>query len=160
MLAVSVDAADSDGLEMKADEKKLPLTVNDPSVVYISLSDCKHGWLYEIMSRNLTMGVFRKDRNGFVGIREKLGDVYLFVENHWDTGAPFGTVKPLKLVEQCPIKKLDEFFQGEDRKIRENEQLFNWLKEKGGMPPAWVNRRKHLDDIRMLVKAMEHERKK
>ncbi|MEK7251441.1 MAG: hypothetical protein AAB209_13575 [Bacteroidota bacterium] len=99
-------------------------------MTYIPLSDCKHGWLYEIRSRNLTLGVFRSDQKGFVGIREKLGHVYLFVEFHWDTGAPFGTVKPLRLIERCPIEKLDEFFRGEDGKILENEELFNWLKRK------------------------------
>ena len=47
---------------------------------FIALAHCKDQWLYRIRSRNLTLGVFRKDQNGFVGIREKFGYEYLFVE--------------------------------------------------------------------------------
>ena len=52
----------------------------DKEIVYIQLSDCKHGWLYRISSRNLTLGVYREERKGFVGISEKFGRSYLFVE--------------------------------------------------------------------------------
>ena len=31
-----------------------------------------------------------KDRSGFIGIREKFGSKYLFMEYHYETGAPFG----------------------------------------------------------------------
>ena len=76
MPAVFVDVTQGDEEKLKAKKKKtpftLPLTVNDLDIVYIPLSDCKHGWLYKIMSRNLTRGVYRKDRKGFIGIRRKL----------------------------------------------------------------------------------------
>ncbi len=132
MFALFVDVAegDGDGMSSKKKSSSLPLSLYDSKVAYLPLPDCKHGWLYEIMSRNLTLGVFRKDRKGFVGIREKLGHVYLFVEYHWDTGEPFGTVKPLRRVERCPIKELDEFFRTEDGKLKDNEKLFDWLKRK------------------------------
>jgi hypothetical protein len=67
---------------------------------YIPLSACKHGFLYRLNARNLIQGVFNENTNGFIGIREKFGDEYLFTEYHWDTGAPFGTVKPIELLEQ------------------------------------------------------------
>lgn len=137
MLAVSVDADEGNGVRMTSKKRDnastLPLTVYDSGIVYIPLSDCKHGWLYEIMSRNLTLGVYRSDKKGFVGIREKFGQEYLFVEYHWDTGAPFGTVKPLRLMERCPMKWLDEFFRGEDGKLLDNGELFKWLKRKEGV---------------------------
>ncbi len=76
----------------------------------IALQDCKHGWTYKIHSRNLVVGVFNKERNGFVGIREKFGSRYLFMEYHWDTGAPHGTVKPEREIEECPVKDLRESF--------------------------------------------------
>jgi len=90
-------------------------------VEYIKLEDCVDGMLYLIDSRNLSIGVFNKARNGFIGIRLKWEDRFLFTEYHWDTGEPFGTVKPIKLLENCPIENLDE---------RKNPELFQWLEEK------------------------------
>ncbi len=74
----------------------------------IQLTECKHGYLYKIYSRNLTQGVFNKNTKGFVGIRDKFGREYLFTEFHWDTGAPFGTVKPIELIEKCPVDNIEE----------------------------------------------------
>ena len=68
----------------------------------IPLDQCKEGAVYEIRSRNLVVGVFVKDRAGFIGIREKFGSRYLFMEYHYDTGAPFGTVRPLKELSAVP----------------------------------------------------------
>jgi hypothetical protein len=68
----------------------------------IPLSDCKHGYVYELKSRNLSTGVFNKEDNGFIGIRLKFNYEFLFTEYHWDTGPPFGTAKPLELLEKIP----------------------------------------------------------
>lgn len=88
---------------------------------YIPLTECIHGKLYRIRSRNLTLGVFNSETNGFIGIREKFDDRYLFTEYHWDLGASFcGTVKPKELLEECPIENLH----------RENDELFDWLDHK------------------------------
>ena len=75
---------------------------------YISLEDCKHGYTYKISSRNLSIGVFNENDNGFIGIREKFGSEYLFTEYHWDTGAPFGTVNPKEEIEKCPCQEIKE----------------------------------------------------
>ena len=75
---------------------------------YISIADCKFGWVYRVRSRNLAFGVFDSSDSGFVGIREK-GRRYLFTEYHWDTGIPFGTVKPDIAVETCPIADLRDY---------------------------------------------------
>jgi len=69
---------------------------------YIPLKNCHHGFLYKIHSRNLSYGVFNIKDSGFIGIRTKFGNVFLFTEYHWDTGAPDGTVKPLKEVCKVP----------------------------------------------------------
>jgi len=61
----------------------------------IPLSECVKGRLYKIKSRNLLYGVF-DGRDGFIGIRGKFEDEYLFREFHWETGAPHGTVSPVK----------------------------------------------------------------
>lgn len=66
---------------------------------FIPLEQCVNGRLYRIESRNLAVGVFVEKRSGFIGIREKFGSEYLFTEYHWDTGSPFGTVRPIELLD-------------------------------------------------------------
>ena len=61
----------------------------------IKLKDCKERRIYRIHSRNLILGVF-DGKDAFIGIREKFNERFLFPEYHWDTGAPYGTVKPLE----------------------------------------------------------------
>lgn len=91
------------------------------SDIVIPLKECKHGYLYLIDCRNLELGVFNKEDNGFIGIRTKFGSRYLFTEYHWDTGAPFGTTNPLEEIEECvhPINDGDD-----------NKDLFNYLDAK------------------------------
>jgi hypothetical protein len=62
---------------------------------YIPLIKCKKGYVYRIHSRNLSFGVF-DGKAGFIGIRTKFNDRYLFTEYHWDQGPPHGTVKPME----------------------------------------------------------------
>lgn len=85
---------------------------------YISLEGCKDGYLYYIHSRNLSFGVFRKETQGFIGIRMKFYDRYLFEEYHWDTGSPFGTVKPKEKLGKCPLEVNVA-----------SAELFTWLDE-------------------------------
>jgi hypothetical protein len=68
----------------------------------IPLEECKHGGLYRISSRNLSLGVYDERHHGFTGIREKFGEFFLDTEFHWDTGAPFGTAHPKELLEMVP----------------------------------------------------------
>ena len=73
----------------------------------IPLGNCKNRVLYRIKSRNLSFGVFREETGGFIGMREKLGQVYAFEEYHWDNGPPYGTVTPLEeLPEVLPNRIL------------------------------------------------------
>lgn len=65
----------------------------------ISAEKCEHRRLYKINSRNLSYGVYDAKKRGFIGIRTKFSDRYLFMEYHWDNGPPFGTVKPLEATE-------------------------------------------------------------
>jgi len=58
----------------------------------IPIKECIKGRVYKIRCRNLRYGVYNGD-GGFIGIRTKFGSRYLFTEYHWDTGAPFGTVR-------------------------------------------------------------------
>ncbi len=112
----------------------------------IPLSECKHGGLYRIASRNLSFGVFNKHNNGFVGIREKFCFLYLFTEFHHDTGAPLGTVFPKEYLEDYSgevSESIEKVATEEDLKQfiaisskvgdiihLENKDLFDWLTEK------------------------------
>lgn len=69
---------------------------------YLKLEECKSGCVYELHSRNLSVGVF-DGKDGFIGIRKKFGYRYLFKEYHWDQGPPFGTVKPARQIGEVPI---------------------------------------------------------
>jgi hypothetical protein len=74
--------------------------------------------VYAIRSRNLSVGVWngKSGKNaGFIGIRTKFGDRYLFTEYHYDACASFGTVgdardlgidvpKDIELRESTPTK--------------------------------------------------------
>lgn len=55
------------------------------------LENCIPRRVYKLRSRNLSLGVYN-GRSGFIGIRTKFGDRFLFTEYHWDTGSPYGTV--------------------------------------------------------------------
>ena len=85
---------------------------------YIPLEDCQDGFLYEIKARNFSFGVFCAKTKGFIGIRNKFGNEFLDEEFHWDTGAPFGTAKPIRMIKECPeICRPD------------NDDLFKWLEK-------------------------------
>jgi hypothetical protein len=112
----------------------------------IPLEECKHGGLYRIHSRNLSLGVFNEQSQGFIGIREKFGCYYLFTEYHWDTGPSFGTVSPVEFLEMYPGDPVESVTrpatqQDVDERISpkievgeeirgENRDLFEWLGKK------------------------------
>lgn len=56
------------------------------------IEDCIARRVYKIRCRNLPYGVWN-GKDGFIGIRLQFDDRYLFTEYHWDTGAPYGTVR-------------------------------------------------------------------
>lgn len=96
---------------------------------YIQIKDCIHGGLYKIDSRNLSLGIYNENKNEFIGIRRKFGYLYLFEEFHYDIGPPYGTVKPIKLIEKSPLK--DEDVNKKTKSIEENNVVINYLLEKG-----------------------------
>ena len=94
----------------------------------IPLEECKHRGLYKIQARNFSYGVFNKNQNGFVGIREKFSRKFLFTEFHHDTGPPYGTVKPLEFIEMCPLTEVKPGWH-EDFYI-ENTELYEWIQKR------------------------------
>ena len=96
----------------------------------IPADKCEHGFLYRIHSRNLSLGVCRKEKNhvGFIGIRTKFGDRYLFEELHWGTSEHYGTVSPIECLEKCPVEHIVERYD-DGKCFVQNKALFNYLEE-------------------------------
>ena len=68
----------------------------------IPIKECKEGYLYHISARNGNVGIYQEEKKGFVLRRIKFGDIFPFVENHWDSSKRFGTAKPFKELEKAP----------------------------------------------------------
>jgi hypothetical protein len=89
---------------------------------YLKISDLKDGHSYKIYARNAYVGIWISTEKSFLISRYKVGpNPYLFHEYHWDTGEPFGTAKPIKLIEKCP------FVIKEDYNRKEEEELLKYL---------------------------------
>lgn len=67
----------------------------DSGLTLIPLEKCKKGRVYRLNSRNLRYGVF-DGKTGFIGIRQKWEDRYLFREYHWDADPRHGTVRAME----------------------------------------------------------------
>ena len=113
----------------------------DHRLPYISLDDCKDGYLYEIQARNFSIGIFNSYDRSFVGIRYKFGTRFLDTEVHWDADDNHGTVKPIRELElsgfclDCPFRDImykqdmsgktdiyDKIFDHLDKRIKEYEE--------------------------------------
>lgn len=70
---------------------------------WLSLEDCENRGVYRIHSRNLLVGVF-DGSEGFIGIREKFGDKFLFKEYHWEASPTLGTVRPMEKIADLPVE--------------------------------------------------------
>ncbi len=101
----------------------------------IPFEELKHGGCYRIHSRNLILGIYNENAKGYIGIREKFGDEYLFTEYDWETGPPFGTVKPYEFIDMLPaeIPVAEDVPRVNEANViigqSENKQLFDWLAE-------------------------------
>jgi len=74
------------------------------STDYLGIEQMQPGMTYAIWARNAYVGIWLPEQNGFVISRYKMHPTpFLFVELHWDTGEPFGTAKPLRALEACPL---------------------------------------------------------
>ena len=122
---------------------------------YLSIEECKPGFLYEIRGRNGSVGIYRvipqdeARRQQFCHVfdlsRHKFGSNYVFGEYHYDDGEPYGTVFPLRELEQVPPEvltgseahKLKYLNEWED-KLRAQEAQQTNQEADGGVetPPA------------------------
>lgn len=88
----------------------------------IKMEDLKGGYLYKIAARNSNHGIWIPERRAFAISRFKFGDNYIFEEYHWDTGTPYGTVKPLEEIEESPFfSKVGVLYKKDNNKEMKNE---------------------------------------
>lgn len=81
-------------------EEKLEYVLANPAEfedVYLKKEDLLEGEIYECDGRNFTYGIWNGE--AFDYLRTKFGQKFFDVEYHWDDGAPYGTVKPIRLME-------------------------------------------------------------
>lgn len=98
---------------------------------WIPIAECKPRGVYHVRARNFQLAVFDTvdGEPAFFGVRYKFDDDDGFIsgEFHYDTGAPHGTCKPLKLIEMLP----EEINFAEARYVTEVEhsrKLMTYLK--------------------------------
>jgi len=76
---------------------------------YIKMEDLKHGFLYRIIARNASYGIWQADIKGFVISRWKFGDNFTFVEFHYDC-EDFATARPVEELEKSPFDTISRDF--------------------------------------------------
>lgn len=132
---------------------------------YIPLSECKNRYLYRIHSRNLSYGIYNEKTEGFIGIRNKFGDDYLFTEFHRDNKSAGGTVYPKKEYGKIPDDlELKEFLHTIDgitkRKVVFDKPVFEggkgWVFEDTGesdnsIQPIAVHNTKLFEFLRLIM---------
>jgi len=69
---------------------------------YLKMNQLKAGYLYRIIARSASYGIWLSQRESFVISRVKFGDNFLFEENHWDCPA-FATARPIEEIEKSPF---------------------------------------------------------
>lgn len=81
------------------------------NTAYIPADQLEPYCLYKIHARNARFGIWVPEKNGFVIRRFKFGDVFAFVEIHYDLNEHFGTAKPLAKLEETGFIKEDFDFE-------------------------------------------------
>ena len=76
-------------------------------IKYLKAEELKGGFLYYIDARNANFGIWNPEKNSFYISRTKFGCNYVLEEIHYDKDETFGTVKPLKEIEESPFKSED-----------------------------------------------------
>ena len=69
---------------------------------FLSLEKCKDNFIYIIIARNSHLGIYNEKEKSFFISRFKFSENFIFEEYHWDTGEPYGTVRPLLELYEAP----------------------------------------------------------
>ena len=110
---------------------------------YLHESELESGCLYYINARNAHLGIWIPKKSGFIISRFKFDANYLFIEYHFDTGTPYGTVKPFIKIEKVPFDNMQIQRLGQDTvpssKNKLYESILNYLNLKADeVPFLWI----------------------
>lgn len=67
---------------------------------FIPLQELLPHRIYRLQSRNLVVGVWKPEADGFLGVRQKFNERYLFLEYHYDLSETHGTAQALELLPE------------------------------------------------------------
>jgi len=73
---------------------------------YLKMDELKNGYLYKIIARNASFGIWKEDIKGFIISRVKFGSNYLFEEHHYDHDK-WPTAQPVEEIEKSPFDTSD-----------------------------------------------------
>ena len=136
---------------------------------YIKMENLKNGYCYKILARNAYVGVWISQMKAFMISRYKMGDYpFLFYEYHWDTNDaihfPYGTAKPMAIIEKFPFKIKDDYTDEESKQI---SHYLDELEESNPITPgintlqqrkqAAINWEKRLEAKRCLARELEQQ---
>ena len=76
-------------------------------MTHLKVEEMKDGYTYIIQARNANVGVWDEHNKCFFISRHKFGSNFLDKEYHWDTGAPYGTARPMGEIEKAPTNQDD-----------------------------------------------------
>lgn len=100
----------------------------------------ERGGVYQVRARNFTIAAY-DGSGGFIGIREKLGSVYLFTEYlRAERFGPVGTVLPLEKIGHVP----------DDVSLRERDDALRATLEHAGGAPVLPDRSAEKAELRRL----------
>jgi hypothetical protein len=110
---------------------------------YMHESDLEFGYLYYISARNAHLGIWNPGKRGFVISRYKFDLNYLFIEYHYDTGSPYGTVKPFIKIEKNPFddKSIQIISEGPEQlnNVKLSVSILEYLNRKAiEVPFTWI----------------------
>ncbi len=112
------------------------------STDYLKIEDLKHGYTYKIFARRAYVGVWLEKKKAFMISRIKgILSPYLYYEFHWDTNDevnfPYGTAKPLGLIEKFPFELKED---KEDYADNEAKEIINYLDKLEDEPSnQWIS---------------------
>ena len=109
---------------------------------FIPMSELVDRRVYRIRSRNLVVGAWDAGSQGFIGIREKFRDLYLFEEYHYEQGAPYGTAHAIADLglDVPPEVSMSENLHS---RCKQHDRLTGWIPDEAeGRKGKWY----HLDD--------------
>jgi hypothetical protein len=103
------------------------IDTNESKFYYLPMHELVDTATYIIHARNAKVGIWIYKEGGFLIRRQKFGDIFLFVEYHWDMPT-FPTARPIQLIEMSPFK--EQYLTSQDLILENGRQTFGYYHNK------------------------------